>query len=66
MDRHIHNLHYLLILFVFAFDKICVCYFWLTFETFKAEHPDLGSFIILLHMQQNSSSVDYIMKQMVP
>lgn len=63
--RHIHNL-FAYFCFIFAFDKTPVHYFWLTLEIFKAERPDLGGFIILLHMQQTSNSVECIMKQMVP
>lgn len=66
--KEVHCIHKLFayFCFIFAFDKTPVHYFWLTLEIFKAERPDLGSFTILLHMQQNSNSVEYIMKQMVP
>lgn len=66
--KEVRHIHYLFAYFcyIFAFDKTPVHYLWLTREIFKAERPDSGSFIMLLHMQQTSNSVEYIMKQMVP
>lgn len=52
--------------FIFIFNNTPVQQFLLTLEIFKAECLDSGSVIILLHVQKNSNSAEYIIKQMVP